>query len=451
MLPTKTVRSLKGMLPQIHQPLPLNEKSTKKLLDTLTASFRKHLDREHGLWDDERASVASESESVLRPPRPSRPATVASSDVRPLPQSNPDRRPSPSAAVVSQRLQNHTRQQHNHRPTDRHLRAILANPLFSYDQAMGRQAVAAVERDPMDIFDWAVARGLMTTKRAAGCLLAKRREAVQSSHASAVASMAASGAGRKVLQWLRSSGLERDLSFVADTQLAGLLVQFLAAEEGLDVVVWNWIERLQRGEGPQTIRQQGGKTATGHLHEVSSASFLLDKLVKAKASGATTLDDAYRAMCRGAELFDKTTPAFEGNVFWPWCALSWMSTFKAWNLATPSPQLYETFVAIMAHDDRPSIRLERAHLDLRHPTRPTPAPAVALLADDHLLRDVQASTSAAEPPLGRRPGYPGRIVSMGLDTVRHLAFIGESREAQRILERLRQQFGGHLDQLLIHT
>ncbi len=461
MLPTKSLSSLKGVFSKLHHPLPLNEKSTKKLLDTLTTSFRKQLDREHGWLGDESDTIvaaAAVKKASRSPKAPLPTAAVSKATTRLIGLDNGPRSATKTGSTHTAHIQGIQQQgSAGHRPTDRHLRAILSNPLFSYDQTVGNPTRLGAERDPMDIFDWAVARGLMTTKRAAGCLLAKRREAVQSSSVSAKASMAASGAGLKVLQWLRSSGLERDLSFVSDAQLTGVLVQFLAAEDGLDAIVWLWIERLQRGEGPQVIGQQqkmlvgGAAGASAVSHEVASASFLLDRLVKAKASGAATLDDAYRVMTRGAELFDKGSPAFEGNIFWPWCALSWMSTFKAWNLATPTPSLYETFVSIMDHDDRPSIRLERAHLDLRHPTHPTPAPAVALLADDHLLRDVQASTPTAEPPPGRRPGYPSRIVSMGLDTVRHLAFIGESDEAQRILDRLRQQFGTHLDQLQIHT
>ncbi|EFX00272.1 hypothetical protein CMQ_7274 [Grosmannia clavigera kw1407] len=412
MLPTKSYSSLKGMLPRIHHPLPLNEKSTKKLLDTLTTSFRKHLDREHGWLEEEDAA-----------PR------------RALRRGAPTESMPAAAPLFSL-----TAQPATHRPTDHHLRAILANPLFSYDQTVRSEVRQGTERDPMDIFDWAVARGLMTPKRAAGCLLAKRREAVLSSSVSAKASMAASGAGLKVLQWLRAAGLERDLSFVADVQLTGVLVQFLAAEDQLDEVVWTWIERL-RGDGAAA--------------SAASASFLLDRLVKAKAGGAVTLDEAYRTMARGAEVFRHGTQfskASANAIFWTWCYLSWKSTFKAWNLSSPSPQLYEAFVAIMDDDDRPSIRLERAHLDLRHPTHPSPAPAVALLADDDLLHSIQTSTATSEPPPpGRVPAYPGRIVSMGLDTVRHLAFVGEPAEAQRILDRLRQQFGGHLDQMSLHT
>ncbi|CAK7205572.1 hypothetical protein SEUCBS139899_008349 [Sporothrix eucalyptigena] len=470
MLPTKTYSSLKGMLPKIHHPLPLNEKSTKKLLDTLTTSFRKHLDREHG-WLDEEVEAARQVGDKTSATQSQR-QTLSTSSL------SSSSSPSSTANSHPTKPQSSPHTDHLSRPTDRHLRAILSNPLFSYDQTINsatrkpsantiKAAAAAAtaspiissspseqpttplnaERDPLDIFDWAVARGLMTTKRAAGCLLAKRREAIQSSSVSAKASMADSGAGFKVLQWLRAAGLEHDLSFLNDAQLTGVLVEFLAAEPALEAVVWQWIERLQRGEGPQQLPASPKQTMP-----VATASFLLDKLVEAKAHGGATLDDAYMAMRRGADLFGRASPeAFDRNIFWPWVALSWMSTIKAWHLTNPTPRLYESFVSIMDHDDRPILRLERAHLDLRHPTRPTPAPAQALLADDHLLQHVRASMPRVERPPGssRQLKYPGRIVSMGLDTVRHLAFVGEPDEAQRVLDRLRLQF--RVDQEILDT
>ncbi|CAK7270354.1 hypothetical protein SEPCBS119000_004046 [Sporothrix epigloea] len=469
MLPTKNYSSLKGMLPKIHHPLPLNEKSTKKLLDTLTTSFRKNLDREHGWLDEETEALGTLGDKSSAKPVPRQASLGASA-----------RHASAAGAVSKTRAVSPHPDRHSSRPTDRHLRAILSNPLFSYDQTVNKTrkhssagtttklpifgtetssaatatATLAAERDPLEIFDWAVARGLMTTKRAAGCLLAKRREAIQSAHVSAKSFIAASGAGLKVLQWLRAAGLEHDLSFLHDSQLAGVLVEFLAAEPALEAVVWQWIERLQRGEGPQQLASKtvpvaaytttATAAANATAQPMSTASFLLDKLVEAKAHGSDTLDDAYLAMRRGADMFSKAAggdaQAFDYNVFWPWCGLSWMSTIKTWHLANPTPRLYESFVSIMDHDERPSIRLERAHLDLRHPTRPTPAPAQALLADDHLLQHVRASMPRVERPPGRQLKYPGRIVSMGLDTVRHLAFLGEPDEAQRVLDRLRLQF-----------
>ncbi|KIH93657.1 hypothetical protein SPBR_04246 [Sporothrix brasiliensis 5110] len=464
MLPTRPYSSLKGMLPKIHHPLPLNEKSRKKLLDTLTTSFRKHLDREHGLGDEHaESSVAAATKTVTQSSTKSADAATAATPIG-TPSSSP-----------------------RHRPTDRHLRAILSNPLFTYDQLASRpnlrssvtKAVPAAaanapgiltaaplssalahpstthaetaQRDPMDIFDWAVARGLMTTKRAAGCLLAKRREAVQSSHALAKTFMADTGAGLRVLQWLRASGLERDLSFVADTQFTSVLVQFLAAEPAMEAVVWQWIARLQQNQdGQDGPAQVEVRARNAPAYRVGSAAFVLDALVKAKAGGADTLDDAYRTMSQAAADLPADLPAatatVQNTIVWPWFELSWLSTLKAWNLADPSPALYDGFARIMDSDPRPSVLIERAHLDLRHPTKPSPAPAQALLDNDTLLTSVLRHRMPAEPPTGRRPAHAARIVSMGLDTVRHLAFVGQSDEAQRILHRLQRKFGENIEQ-----
>lgn len=479
MLPSRPYSSLKGMLPTIHHPLPLNEKSRKKLLDTLTTSFRKHLDREHGLGDESEDAIVSASSAAKKTA-----ANIHAKATQPVV-------PSPSSTLTtsSTTTTNTTTTSSSssrHRPTDRHLGAILSNPLFTYDQLARRPSLAptitktvptatttslltstdgvaaptaantaADQRDPMDIFDWAVARGLMTTKRAAGCLLAKRREAVQSSHALAKTFMADTGAGLRVLQWLRSSGLERDMSFVADTQFTAVLIQFLAAEPGMDAVVWMWIDRLQQNQNqnqsgglPETVTVRTRGTPEYH---VSSASFVLDALVRAKAGGADTLDDAYRAMRQAADLsqvsLSATTPASSSpTIYWPWLELSWMSTLKAYNLTNPTPSLYESFASIMDNDARPSVLIERAHLDLRHPTKPSPAPAQALLDNDKLLTRVLNHRMPAEPAIGRRPAHAARFVSMGLDTVRHLAFVGQSDEAQRILHRLRSKFGDNIEQ-----
>ncbi|KAL1891024.1 hypothetical protein Sste5346_007846 [Sporothrix stenoceras] len=458
MLPSRPYSSLKGMLPTIHHPLPLNEKSRKKLLDTLTTSFRKHLDREHGLGDEPEDAIVSATSAAKKTA-----ANIHAKATKPVASTSTEMSTLTTTTATSSA---------RHRPTDRHLGAILSNPLFTYDQLTRKPnltptitktvpsaasttlltstdgvapATPSDQRDPMEIFDWAVARGLMTTKRAAGCLLAKRREAVQSSHALAKTFMADTSAGLRVLQWLRSSGLERDMSFVSDTQFTAVLIQFLAAEPGMDAVVWMWIDRLQQAQGPGTVTVRSRGSPEYH---VSSASFVLDALVRAKAGGADTLDDAYRAMRQAADLTKDVSQATTASstIYWPWLELSWMSTLKAYNLTNPTPSLYESFASIMDNDARPSVLIERAHLDLRHPTKPSPAPAQALLDNDKLLTRVLNHRMPAEPAIGRRPAHAARFVSMGLDTVRHLAFVGQSDEAQRILHRLRSKFGDNIEQ-----
>ncbi|KAG8168796.1 hypothetical protein KVR01_001545 [Diaporthe batatas] len=245
MFGTKTLSSLKDFFPQIHQPLPLTRRESQLLLKTLTTSFRNNLDREHGYWNDN-ASVTS----LKAAKNASAPASVK-----------------PNA-----------HHEHHHRPIDRHVRAILSNPLFSYDRAAHNTRPAAPERDPMDVFDEAVAKGLMNPQRAAGVLKAKRHSITQSSTISVNETVAGSGTALRVIQWLRSHGHERDLSFVSCTPLIPYLTQFMV-EEGLEEIAWVWLERLMNGEGPDTP-----------LKSPSPAACILDSLVRAKALFGKSLD-----------------------------------------------------------------------------------------------------------------------------------------------------------------
>lgn len=401
MFSTKALSSLKGMLPPIHQPLPLNQREAQQLLNALTSSFRKNLDREHGWLPDNGLSGAVSSVLSNAP-------TASSNDA-------------------------------HRRPTDRHVRAILSNPLFSYDrttqQAPGR---ISNERDPMDVFDEAVAKGLMTPRRAAGCLQAKKREIIQSSTLSITEAMAASGAALRVVQWLRASGLERDLSFVENAGLTSTLLKFMVAE-GLDEVAWGWLDRLMQGGGPQVhLKQHGSHTA---------ASFVLDSLVGAKIMDAGNLNDAYASILRGEDMF-KSTPAFGANFLQAWRHLSWLSTVQAWKRSSPSAPLFDAFVAIGQHLQRP-LQIDRAHLDLHHPTNPSHTQAVKFLQNENLWKKISSkaeasqSSSTLDPPRSRPSTFALRLTSMGLDTVQHLTQKGQAEEAQWILDVLRTNLGGY--------
>ncbi len=381
MLPTQFLGSLKGFFPRVHQPLPLNQRERQRFLKALTSSFRKHLDKEHGWLHDD-----------IAPSNPNLPAR----------ESLPHARPSKDT---------------HRRPTDRHLRAILSNPLFSYDTALAQQTGSpAAPRDPLDIFDEAVARGLMTPARAAGCLMAKRREIVRSPTLSVQEAMGACGAGLKVVQWLQSSGLERDLSFVADRGLTRLLLLFIVAE-GLEDIAWEWIERLVQAEGP------------------AAASPMLDRLVAAKAAGASNLDEGYSTLVTAVDKL-KAYPTLE-PILLPWRHLAWLSTVEAWRRASPSVALYEGFLELGERLRVPAKGLERAHLDLHHPTQPSSAQAIQVLHRDTLWRNAEAATSKAVKR------FALKIMSMGLDTAQHLTQTGKSEEAQEILDLLNLKFSQH--------
>ncbi|KAF6804866.1 hypothetical protein CSOJ01_09896 [Colletotrichum sojae] len=379
MFTTKPLSALKNVIPSIHQPLPLSNKESQKLLNVLKTSFRQNLDKEHG-W-------VTESENAESPAS--------------KPKKSSKQHPSSSS-----------RDSHR-RPTDSHLRSILSNPLFR--NGVQPNAPLTSPRDPMDVFDEAVAKGMMTRKAALGCLRAKRRSILQSSALSVNEAMEASGAGRRVLQWLRSSGEERSLEFVADKTLLADLLPFVIAE-GLEEIVWVWAERIVRGDGPAD--PNGAVVSSLICSLVSAKSNIEDK----------NLDTAFAAVLRA----DKTwngLPQLPRILFQPWLALSWQSTVEAWKRPLPSTPLFESFVKTADHIRKP-LSIDRAHLGLHHPTTPNLEPAVRELVNFHPEAPGQLLSHSLVK----------RVVLMGMDAVSHLTRLGQLEEAEALLKLLQSKF-----------
>ncbi|ROV95234.1 hypothetical protein VMCG_08572 [Cytospora schulzeri] len=406
MLGTKALSSLKDFLPKIHQPLPLNRRESQQLLKTLTTSFRKNLDKEHGYWSSkDTTSVASLKAASTTP-------TITPS----------------------------VHDSHHHRPTDRHVRAILSNPLFSYDRATQLGPRVASERDPMDVFDEAVAKGLMTVRRAAGVLKAKRQAITQSSSVSVNETMATSGTALRVLQWLRSSGHERDLSFVNCTPLIVYLTNFMV-EEGLEEISWVWLERLMNGEGPDFRDRKGP----------SPAAYILDALVRAKVPHGDSLDGGYACMVRARDMFHKSS-SFETDAISAWRALSWWSTVSAWQRSQPSGALFDAFSSMgrRLQKFKKSIQVDRAHLELHHPTDPDARLAIGYLKSSS-LQNLLEQERQEELDSGRicnlsRPYNTTirRVGLMGMDAANHLARVGREEDAAWVRDVLFDKFGDTL-------
>lgn len=273
-------------------------------------------------------------------------------------------------------------------------------------------------------------------KGALGCLIAARRDILQSSTASMKDGMRASGAGLRVLQWLRASGMERDLSFISNPRFIKFLLPFMVAE-GLDELAWTWLARLIAGDGPTTVKKQ------------AATSFLLETLVYTRSLGARNLDDAYASILRGEEML-KDKPEFTQEMLTPWKSLAWLSTVEAWKFSSPSEPLFESYVAISEHIRRTK-SLVRAHLDLHHPTKPNHELAVEFLSKESFWQNLMPSTTqpALAPTNGPKPqpsNFHVRIMSFGLDTVQHLTQRGQSEEAQWILSLLRTYLGPYFAQ-----
>lgn len=303
---TKSLSFLKKRLPSFHQPLPLNNHDSKRLLDALTTSFRRQLDKEHG-WLPEDTPAKSGKASLL-PPLP--------------------------------------------RPTDHHLSSILSNPLFNPTTAK------QLPLDPTDgqvarhnaVFDQAVRNGMMTPARAHGFLLSVENAILQSSMSSVEEGIRKSGASARVLSWLESSGRERKLSpFLANP----ILIKFMVYE-GMEERIWQWLGRLRSKQDPNHL---WAKLLGVLVSAKSKGAVSLDGAYAAIIRG----DDYFRNP-KGLGFAEGMLPT--------WRILSYQSTVKAWKYETPSAQLFDPYVAILDHmkQDAPLDRAHLDLYHPVHPT-----------------------------------------------------------------------------------
>lgn len=420
MLSTKTLLTpLSALFAKVHHPPPIDKRESQRLLNALTTSFRKNLDKEHGYGLED---------------TPSSPLKAAST-----PKSTSAPELNTSAGLLTD-LGNHD---HHRRPTDSHVRAILSNPLFSYDPSKTKTtATLPADRDPMDVFDQAVAKGLMSLQRAAGVLVAKRQAIAQSASISVNESIAASGTALRVLQWLRASGLERDLAFVECQALVKQLIPFMV-EEGFEEVAWNWLERLMLGEGPMLAFDQG----TVPVH----ASYLLSAMVRAKVSPVGPLNNGYASILRAGDMF-RESRFFRPTAFGPWRVLSLWSTVHAWQHSQPSEPLFDAFTLMSQQLQRKAVQIDEAHLALHHPVHPDATLAVKYLQSDQIRKlsrhlanapiqptpkSISTSPTGSEP----RSSVVKRIILMATDAVQHLTRTGQDADAEWVENTILGMFG----------
>ncbi|KAI1306822.1 hypothetical protein F5Y03DRAFT_128745 [Xylaria venustula] len=388
----------KGFLPQIHHPLPLNQRESKQLLESITTAFRKNLDREHP-WQSDEAS-------------PTTPANARLGSAEP-------------ASTT------------NHRPTDRHLRAILSNPLFAQPRKDNADTVLpsvpsvpsipsipsvhAPRNNPFDVFDSAVSKGLMTGRRAAGFLATVRSQLLAESPNDIRQRMGLSGAGLSVLRWLRSSGQENDLNFLSDAALLKLLVQFLYAE-GLQEVAWSWLAQLATRGTELEFDKTPGRASGRTLSRLMSA--IINESSEAGSASSISLDGSFAALAKANHMLPRENTAVGVALKHSWARLSWASTVDAMGRPKPSVTLFEDFVDIGKPFKRP---LDLAHLALHHPTTPNHSAAIEYLRlRRQIIEDMTDIKSGLQP----------RILCLVLDAAERLKQTGQADEAPWI-ERLK--------------
>ncbi|KAK2593134.1 hypothetical protein QQS21_009183 [Conoideocrella luteorostrata] len=384
MFSTKSVQSLRNLFASYHEPTGLSKVQSQKLLDGLKLSFRQQLDREYGRGSERAAAIAR--------------VTEADHQIR-------------------------------HSAATQHLKSILSNPLFSYSKqttSISPSLLPASKRDPMDVFDQAVAKGMMTLQAAAGCMMAKLQSMSNSESPSDIGS---SQTALRVVRWLKSSGAETDLKFLDNQAFVRALTPLLIAE-GLEGAAWEWISR--------TVTDSNSSWETEL--RVKRAAFLLAQMVHTKSQPQHgNLDAAITAILDAEQLYHNN-PLLPKLLVLPWRSVSWLSTVESYSRASPSEKMFDAHMATAELLPR-SFDVEKAHLHLHHPTHPDHTPALRFFNNKENLHKLVQKFDPNKLQLAKAKGMSilPWIAFLGHDTVNHLTQSGRMREADNVTELLRSE------------
>jgi hypothetical protein len=390
---------------KIHPPLPLTPRESTQLLNLLTTSFRRQLDREHGAVESE----AGANDMAM--------ATVSSSKLAP------------------RKHRRHSQSKSDARfPTDRHLHSILTNPLFK-NVVKESDSSSQQLRDPMEIFDEACAKGFMKLEYAAACLKAKKRKIVKSSALSVQDAMKSSRAGSKTLKWMFSSGVANDSLFLEDEAFSEILVEFLVVE-GLQSVIWTWLETLF-----SKISSAGTKPAT--VSPVKDATRLLYYLVKAETSGSESLDNAFGSLVRAENMLSRLRCDFRHVLKRASEYLYWKIVHQHASPPASSPEMFDLFLSIVP---RLSFRNKTAwsNLILYHPTKPDAKPALKCLEKAKKISSTASDAESQRILLRENNYYDSRTIYLGLDTARFLLERDQHTKAHWVMNFLHETYGKQL-------
>ncbi|KAH7403451.1 hypothetical protein BKA64DRAFT_450425 [Cadophora sp. MPI-SDFR-AT-0126] len=378
---------------KIHHPLPLNPRESKQLLNLLTTSFRQQLDTEHPQFRIDGTSNASREH-----------------------QSNRRSRRSSCSEEKT--------------PTDRHMHSLLTNPLFNISTE-NRYSDVVFSRDPMDIFNQAVAKGMMTTSYAKACLAAKKVQIVRSSVLNVRDGMKDSGAGLKVLKWLVSSGTTNNTEFLKDVAFVKIMMEYMVAE-GLQEAAWKWVKKSLE-KLPKLCLLSGEDFARAQK-EVVGPLLLLVRAEAADSGSPISLDAAYMALSRAAGYLGGLSNSEVAKILGPpgWFLIR-ASVMPQSSRPPPSENAFESFLSLIPVITKSPARYF-AHLSLLHPTNPSPD-----LALDH-IRSIVRKSGQKSPRSKPATESDHHNIQLGLDTANFLLQHHRYTEANEVMEFLRSHY-----------
>lgn len=377
---------------KLHQPLPLDARQSEKLLNLLTTSFRKHLDKEHG--------------------GPEFDPTIGSKE--PKPEAKP---------IVN-----------NHAPRpDIHMKRLLANPHFRPLDGSSSKTVDI--GDPMVVFEAAVAKGMMNISNASHCLYAKKSRIIESTVLDIRDAMRDSKAGTTVLKWLISSGHANNLDFLRDDKFCAILMQFMVAE-GLQDACWSWIRKSLRNV-PRIFELPLRSEARYRLKvDIMTPLF---SYVMALSARPAPLDDAYTALVKAAGYLQGLSNA-QAQEALGYSLINIIGVTKTTlrDRPPPSEPAFDAFLRLLPVS-RPFFEYDLAHLGMMHPTRPSPDYALELLREVHRHGSPKLPHRTARTVVFQAE-LEVRIMHLGLDTAKFLLKLDRYVEALEIMDCLRLHF-----------
>ncbi|KAL4969577.1 uncharacterized protein BDV14DRAFT_85205 [Aspergillus stella-maris] len=383
----------------LHAPLPRTPRQSQQLLDTLTSSFRRELDREH-------------------PPN-------ASSQVS-------------SVGAINAPTDDRSSQENPHSSsyaTDKHLSVILEHPLFRLSPntgSLGTRAKGGVMEHPMVRFDGLMATGNATVSRVFSCIRTQVLLASYHPNDLFVKELRDSGAGSRLVNWWLS--MDWDIKrkfFTQDLSIFGQMTKIMVVDGKQDMVI-TWLGLLS---DPQICREKLGLNA----HTMQYAfSRLLGLFLKAESEYGGGMSSALRYYIDAAGMIS----SFEGESYemnprqtlgkpGAWLMGLMMNQSSGKDKFDCPAKLYEDFAAVLMATS-PSANLLKAIMPLYHPTTPNAEPVV------RYLRAIQPEFLESAKPI-----YRERIMRAGLDALRILIDAGDTKNCAFLARFLQEALEGH--------
>jgi len=328
----------------------------------------------------------------------------------------------------------------NHAPSvDVHMGRLLDNPHFR-ERPLTHKSIE--HRDPMAVFEAAVAKGMMTLDSAAHCLLAKKKSIELSSAVNVGDAMRESGAGKTVLKWLISSGHANNTEFLRHRNRAfcGIFMQFLI-HEGLEEICWTWTRRSLK-DAPHLLNLPQRSTERREiLWDMTTPlnGFVLGQPLFKRES----LDAAYSAMIKAVGYvpglsLSQTREVFGGTI----CKLVGITKTPSNDRPKATESIFDAFLRLLPAS-RKTFEYDLAHLRLLHPTRPSADDALRILRDVHIhgLRYPLLRSDVSEV---KREEFEMRVLYLGLSAAQFLLDHRQYAEAQEVMDCLRLHFPSQL-------